>query len=722
MYKQILPAILIFSSFSLFSQETNETQKDTVKKLKEVTVTSNYKYGREKSNTVAKMPLKNIENPQVYNLVTNELLKEQVVTNLNDALKNATGVTRLWESTGRNGDGAEFYSMRGFSVQPSMINGLPALSNTTIDPINIDNIEVIKGPSGTLFGSSVISYGGLINIVTKKPYYKFGGEISYNSGTYGLNRITTDLNLPLNDKAAVRVNAAYENGESFQDAGFTNSLFVAPSLKYQINDKLTFYINTEIYKNTSAKAAMIFLSRYSPLSFDSMDLFEKNYTKSFTANDLTINTNSFNLQAQAFYTLSDKWTSQTVLSKSTTKTNGYYQYLWDSANGDEFTRFISKAIGTNYTTDIQQNFIGDFKIGSLRNRLTIGLDYFNSRLTNGGPGWVSYGTVSLVNGTDLNGSNPTVLTQAGVDNALVGSFSPNSEATQEIFSAYFSDVLNITDKLAVMTSLRLDNFSGKPSEYDTEEIDNQTFLSPKFGIVYQIIENKVSVFGNYMNGFKNITPQTIANVDGSNQRIASYDPEHANQLEFGVKTNLFKDILTAAVSYYDISVQNILMADPSNPNSFTQGGAVESKGIELSLIVNPTKGLNIITGISNNKSEVTKETPGGGYLGLRPEQAGPETLLNLWANYTFTEGSLKGFGLGLGGNYASVYKTLNRANIGTFEIPSYTILNTALSYNTSNFNFALKINNLLNEKYYAGWSTVTPQQLRNVVAGLSYKF
>ena len=142
---------------------------------------------------------------------------------------------------------------------------------------NVDNIEVIKGPSGTLFGSSVISYGGLINIVTKKPYYKFGGEISYNSGTYGLNRVTTDLNLPLNDKAAVRVNAAYENGESFQDAGFTNCLFVAPSLKYQVNDKLTFYINTEIYKNTSVKAAMIFLSRYAPLSFDSIDVFEKNY-------------------------------------------------------------------------------------------------------------------------------------------------------------------------------------------------------------------------------------------------------------------------------------------------------------------------------------------------------------------------------------------------------------------------------------------------------------
>jgi iron complex outermembrane receptor protein len=86
-----------------------ETKKDTINALKEVEINTNkYKYKLEKSTTVSKMPLNNIENPQVYNTVTSELLKEQVVTNFNDALKNATGVTRLWESTGRGGDGAEF--------------------------------------------------------------------------------------------------------------------------------------------------------------------------------------------------------------------------------------------------------------------------------------------------------------------------------------------------------------------------------------------------------------------------------------------------------------------------------------------------------------------------------------------------------------------------------------------------------------------------------------
>lgn len=712
---KIVLTTLLLSSLLGFSQE----KADSTKVLKEVTVegTRENKYKKESSTTVSKMPLKDIENPQVYNSIPANLLKEQVVTNFNDALKNATGVIRLWESTGRNGDGAEYYSMRGFSVQPTMTNGLPSLTNTTIDPINIDNIEVIKGPSGTLFGSSVISYGGLINVVTKKPHQQFSGEISYNNGTYGSNRVTADVNLPLNEKAAVRINSAYTTEESFQDTGFSNAFFLAPSLKYEVNDKLTFLVNTEFYKNTSAKASMIFLSRYTPLSFDSMELFDRNYKRSFTSNDLTMNNNSFNMQMQALYKLSNYWTSQTVLSKSSTKTNGYYQYLWDSANGDEFTRFISKADGTFYTTDIQQNFIGDFKIGNMRNRLVAGLDYYNSRLINGGSGWVANGTVSLVNGTDTG-----ILTQAGTDALLTGSFAGNTEANQEIMSAYVSDVLNITNKLSVMASLRLDYFDGKASQWDTEETKGQVAISPKFGAVYQIVENKVSLFGNYMNGFQNVAPTTVADIDGSNPRTKEFDPEQANQFEVGLKTSLYKDIISASVSYYDIRVKDRVITDPNNINNSIQGGEVESKGVEVSIVANPIKGLNVIAGFSHNDAEVTKESPGDGYLGLRPEEAGPETLVNLWANYTVTNGQLKGFGIGFGGNYASEYKTLNRANTGTFALPDYTVLNSALSYDNDKFNVSLKLNNMLNEKYYSGWSTVTPQLLRSITAGVTYKF
>lgn len=703
-------------SMAAFGQET---KKDTINALKEVEINNNkYKYKREKSSTVSKMPLNNIENPQVYNTVTSELLKEQVVTNFNDALKNATGVTRLWESTGRGGDGAEFYTMRGFSVQPTMVNGLPGINNGSIDPINVDNIEVIKGPSGTLFGSSLISYGGLINIVTKKPHQNFSGEIGYNAGTYGMDRITADVNVPLNKDVAVRITSAYQNENSFQDAGFSKSFFVAPSLSYKVNDKLSFLINTEFTNRTSANAPMIFLSRYSPLSFNSIDLFEQNYKKSYTSNELTISNPTFNLQAQMLYKLSDNWTSQTVLSRSNSKTNGYYSYLWDSANGDEFTRYISKRNGQTLATDIQQNFIGDFKIGNLRNRMVIGIDYYAQNILNGSNNWVGAGTISLVNQTDSGAAN---LTQAGIDNLLAGTVEPNSDTESQVVSAYVSDVINITNKLSVMASLRVDEFRGKTSAYAAEEVKSQIAVSPKFGAVYQIIENKVSVFGNYMNGFKNIEPGQRA--DGPTNTVATtFDPEQANQYEFGLKTNLYKDIISASLSYYDINVKNRLMADATNPNASVQGGEVESKGVELSVTVNPIKGFNIIGGYSYNDSEVTKDNTDSGYLGLRPEEAGPKTLVNLWANYFFTEGKLKGFGLGIGGNHASEHKTLNRANIGTFALPDYTILNSALSYNNDKFNITLKVNNLFNEKYYTGWSTVTPQRLRSLTAGLTYKF
>ncbi|POY41067.1 TonB-dependent siderophore receptor [Flavobacterium alvei] len=709
----LLPTILLCSLASL----AQETKKDTVSKLKEVQINNKYKYKREKSTTVSKMPLNNIENPQVYNTVTAELLKEQVVTNLNDAIKNATGVARLWESTGRGGDGAEFYSMRGFPIQPTMINGLPGINNGTVDPANVDNIEVIKGPSGTLYGSSLISYGGLINIVTKKPYSKFGGEIAYNSGTYGMDRLTADVNIPLNEDVSVRINTAYQKENSFQDAGFGKSFFFAPSLSYKVNDKLSFFINTEFTDRTSAKAPMIFLSRYSPISFNSIDLFEKSYKKSYTSNELTMSNPTFNLQAQMNYKLSDQWTSQTVLSRSNSKTDGYYSYLWDSANGDEFTRYISKRNGQTYGSDIQQNFIGDFKIGNLRNRLVAGVDYYVSNIQNGSTGWVGNGTVSLKNQTDTGD-----LTQAGVDNLLVGSFDGNSTAETKVLSAYFSDVLNITDKLSVMGSLRVDNFKGKVSYWSADEVKSQTTLSPKFGAVYQIIDNKVSVFTNYMNGFINQAPAQVSDIDGSNTRMQNFDPEHANQFEFGLKTNLYKDIISATVSYYNIDVTNKLMTDPNNPNNSIQGGEVESKGFELSFTANPTKGLNIIAGFSNNKNEVIKDTAGNGYEGLRSEDAGPETLINFWANYAIPEGKLKGFGIGFGGNYASEYKTLNRSTTGSFELPDYTILNTALSYNNDKFNITLKVNNLLNEEYYTGWSTVSPQKLRSLTAGLTYKF
>jgi iron complex outermembrane recepter protein len=683
---------------------------------------------------VSKLPLKNLENPQVYSAVSADLMKQQAITNFDDALKNVPGIHKLWESTGRaSGDGASYYALRGFESQATMVNGLPGLTSGSLDPANIEKIEVIKGPSGTLFGSSLISYGGLVNTVTKKPYAGFGGEVSYTAGSFGLNRVTADINAPLmDDQVILRVNTAYHTENSFQDAGFRNSFFISPTIAFKASDRLSFLVVTEFMQEEKTNPAMLFLGRSTPLQFANLDELNYNPTLSLTSNDLSIKNPRYNLQGQMNYKISDQWTSQTVIARGLSKADGYYSYLYDNENGlGEFSLWVSDQQGHLVTSDIQQNFIGDFTLGQMRNRVVIGLDYFsrNNIDNSSGYAWVHNVTPQ----GDVNYDYPytpevetaeNYLTRSSIDNLLASTGISNSNTKDAAYSAYFSDIINVTPQLLAMASLRVDYFETE-GDITTEEDDyNQTALSPKFGLIYQPIQDKLSVFANYMNGFKNVAPRQVSDPLGANPRIKTFKPEHANQMEFGIKSNLFSDQLTASISYYDIKVENVVTGDPNNPNNSLQGGKVESRGFEIDLSANPVEGLNIIAGFSHNESKVLEGDVGNVWLetGRRPIYAGPSDLVNAWATYTFKSGTLQGFGLGIGGNYSSELNVLDSEVTGIFMLPGYTVLNTTLFYNASNFRLALNVNNVGDKQYYTGYSTINPQKPRNAVVSLAYKF
>lgn len=702
--------------------------------LTEVTVEGERinKFSRKKTAYVSKLPLKDIENTQVYNTITTDLLESQIVTNFDDALKNAAGVENLWTSTGRGGDGAGYYSMRGFSVQPQLVNGLPGLTNGTINPANIERIEVLKGPSATLFGNAVSSYGGLINVVTKKPYAGNGGELSFTSGTYGLNQITGDFNTALNksENLYFRLNTSYSTEQSFQDAGFRKSFFVAPSLSYKVNNQLSFSFYGEITQAEQTNPMFLFLNRSGPTEAGNLDELGYNYKLSFTSNDLTLENPTQNYRVEMDYKLSDAWQSQTLLSKSSTSTKGYYSYLFDYGilGNDTFSRFINKQNANTQTTDIQQNFIGDFKIATLRNRIVIGLDYFNATATDNSTGYAFYGNVTPEGGA--NGDDPFTtevetdpypLSTSGVDAVLASQGVGNNKSKYHIYSLYASDVINITNKLSAMLGLRVDYFDNEGDMANMDDDYDQTTLSPKFGLLYQPLMDQLSIFANYQNGFTNVAPQLVGDPDAGPQTLETFDPEQANQLEFGVKTNLFNNRLNATLSYYDINVKDRVITDPSSPFNKIQGGEVESKGFEIELNANPFKGFNLRAGFSHNDSETTK-SDNAEILNRRPLEAGPETQYNFWANYELQEGLLDGFGIGLGFNGASERFAINYASTGEFILPSYTIANASLYYQANRYRIGLKLNNAFNKEYYKGWSTINPQAPRVLLANFTYKF
>ncbi|WP_443944107.1 TonB-dependent siderophore receptor [Pedobacter sp. AW1-32] len=699
----------------------NLSLQATNQQLKEVVISTGKrnKYASKESNFVSKMPLQNLENPQVYAVIGKELLADQLVTNFDDALKNAPGIDKLWSSTGRSGDGAGYFSLRGFAVQPTLVNGLPGLTNGSLDVSNVERIEVLKGPSGTLFGSSLISYGGLINTVTKQPFNSTSVDVNYTAGSYGLNRITADVNTPLDaeHKVLFRMNAAYHDESSFQDAGFKKTRFFAPSLSYQVNDRLSFLFNAQFLVSEGTNPTMLFFNRSAPLGSTTLEALGYDNRKSYTSNDLTMNNPVTTIQAQMNYQISDQWRSQTVVSRGTAKSKGYYSYLFEGistttrrGNGI-FGRYITDQNSTTETSDIQQNFIGDFKIGNMRNRIVAGLDYYNLTSINNSSNYAGFGSVNLLVDASEN------LTKQAADAAIAtAGYGGSTRSTQETYSAYVSDVFNITPALSAMASLRVDRFQNGGFSTNADDKYGQTAFSPKFGLVYQVLKDKLSVFGNYMNGFTNVAPVN-QEVNGANV-VTTFDPEHANQMEAGIKTDLFEGRLSGSLSYYDIKVSNIVLS--TGLNQYSQGGDQYSKGFEAQITANPIDGLNIIAGYSKNKSKLTNAT--ANTEGRRPVGAGPEDLVNLWLSYKISSGAAKGLGFGFGGNYAGKNSIVNDATVGVFTLPAYTILNASASYSSGKYTFGLKLNNLTDKEYYKGWTTLEPMAPRTFAGSIGYHF
>jgi iron complex outermembrane receptor protein len=685
----------------------------------------------------AKMPLKKMENPLVYNSVSSELLKQQAITNYDDAFRNMPGVFRTWESTGRAGDGASYFALRGLEGQPALVNGLPGITNGNLDPANVEEIQVIKGPAATLFGANATaysSYGGLINTITKKPYFTTGGEIAYIIGSFGLNRITADVNTPLSqkEKIALRVNMAYHSEGSFQDAGFKKSFFLAPSLAYEVNDRLKFLIVTEILAEERAVAPVFFhLNRADPITFKTVDELDLDTDLSFTSNDLTIKNPRTNLQAQMVYKLSDQWTSQTVVSRGTANSDGYYSYIWADNEGDNnFGQYITYEKESRVTTDIQQNFTGDFNIGNFRNRLLVGLDYFSTEATNNGLGYVfirnvtPQGEENFIDPYTGEELPPVYLSRASVDNLLAATPANNSQVANSSYSAYVSDVLNITPAITILAGLRADYFDSRAVKSDPYDDFDQFALSPKFGLVYQPVLDKVSIFANYQNSFNDVAPREVADADSTNFRLKSFKAEQANQWEVGVKVNLFKDRLFATASYYDITVSDKVISDATNFYNYVQIGEVGSKGFELDVTVNLLQGLNLLAGYSHNETENLKGNAGDFYgeRGRVPGGQGPQDQVNFWATYKFNSSMLKNVGVGFGGNYAGKHRVADNSITGVFDLPAYTVLNASLFYNTDKVRFALNVNNVADTEYYIGYWSVNPQKPRNFLISMAYKF
>src|SRR5690606_16029395 len=210
-------------------------------------------------------------------------------------------------------------------------------------------------------------------------------------------------------------------------------------------------------------------------------------------------------------------------------------------NDTLINRYVADQNYTASNFNAQQNFVGDFHIGDLRNRLLVGVDYLFQQAESHNSPYILFDQLN----TSFDDPRYSRFNAANIDAAIAASTGAktNNRSRNQVVGAYVSDVLDLMPQLHLNLALRMDYFDNRGTynfdQNTTTGAYHQTAFSPRAGVVYELLKDKVSFFANYQNGFKNVAPVVQPHPDIS----GDFKPQQASQWEAGVKLSLLNDKL-----------------------------------------------------------------------------------------------------------------------------------------------------------------------------------
>ncbi|NDJ19834.1 TonB-dependent siderophore receptor [Myxacorys almedinensis] len=629
-----------------------------------------YRIPNTSTATKTDTPLRDI--PQSIQIVPQQVLEDQNVTRLEEAIRNVTGVVNTFPPNFANGS---FLAIRGFGIRDDqgnvLRNGLADfIGARQIDFSHIQQVEVLKGPASVLFGQG--TPGGVVNLITKQPLRDPFYEINATIGNYDYYRGTVDLTGPLNDSKTVlyRLNAAYQNTGSFIDFIESERVFVAPVLSFAIGDRTKLTLEGEY---SSSKGGV-------DLGLPAVGTVLPNPNGRIPLNRTTSEPFAKPFDAELYrigYTLehqfSDNWSLRNafrVSSRDATQD----EFLITSLEADNRTvnrryRFREFNVTSyNFAVDL----IGKFSTGSIKHQVVFGVDL--GRFEESGTG-----TTRSIAPLDL--FNPVYGQPLGDVTSRVG-----EGVVGDSLGIYIQDQVTLAENLKLLLGGRFDLYRSTSEDLlaETTTSESGDAFSPRVGIVYQPIP-PISLYASYSRSF---TPSFGTAADGS-----TFKPERGTQYEVGVKADL-SNRLSATLAFYNLTRSNVLTTDPNDPSFSIQTGEQRSRGIELNLAGEILPGWNIFAGYSYIDARITKDNDLP--IGNRLLNA-PENSFNLWTTYEIQQGPLQGFGAGVG--FFFVGERPGDLN-NSFQLPSYFRTDASLFYRQGQFRAALNIRNLFNVDYF----------------------
>jgi iron complex outermembrane recepter protein len=634
-----------------------------------------------------------METPLNVQVISKQVLKDQQVINLGQALKNVSGVTT--STTGANGNSfaggnTQAITLRGFPSQTFFRNGFRLQQGSASrEMANIESVEVLKGSAAILYGQ--VEPGGMVNVVTKQPlstpYYGFSQQF----GSYNLYRTTVDATGPItkNKELLYRMNMSYENSGSFRDFVSKEDVFLAPVFKWNISPKTQATFELEYNHNhVGQDSAFVPLIDGKILNMPR----NRNYGEYSPAT-----TETFFGGVNWSHQFNDDWSIKHRFSVNQTKTVGrlIIPALVDLGNSDVM-RILWGVGETNlntYSTNL--DLIGHFDTAGLHHTLLLGGDYYKLDTIVG-----SFNDAQVSDPSLIKLFNPVHPGTPFVNpNPLPNEFVSNHT---DQFGLYAQDQIKLPYNVHVMGGIRYqyihqNTLSKAPDGSITDSgVSTNDAVTPRVGILWQP-QSWLSLYANYLESFGANTDRVFPNK--------LPPPSSAEQYEGGIKTEFFGGRLRATLAYYDLTKTNVPTTDRSHPNYSILTGAVRSRGPELDIQGEILPGWNLIATYSNTDIRIAKSNNGD--VGQRFFGV-PRNTGTIWSTYEVQDGDLRGLKFG-GGVTLSNGTVACCPGSSAPKLPGYATVDLLAAYSLdvgkSKFTAQLNINNLLDKHYYPNLST-----------------
>jgi iron complex outermembrane recepter protein len=632
-----------------------------------------------------------MDTPFSIKVVPQQVLKDQQVITVDEALRNVSGAV-----AGAGGTGNFF--LRGFGQRNVYHDGFLNQSQWahTEDLTNVERVEVLKGPASILYGRS--EPGGLVNFVTKSPLNEAYYSLRQQFGSYDLYRTNVDATGPLtaNKDLAYRFNLGYQTNRNFQEFGGNERLLVAPSLRWDISDNTTSTLKVEYSDIKEKGRGTVPLMDNRPAAIprsrnlgDSWNRQEDEYVMVSLKTDHKFNDN-WKLQHRFNFT-------NYQLTMSSFSPDGAWATI-DPAVGDISRSFFAQNIDGN---DYQHNFFnaleltGKFNTGFAKHTLLVGGDYYRAdyraTMTGFGSNPDHYDVSNIY--------NPTHQVKAPIINP---EDITTSNSTLPWFGLYAQDQIELPYNFHVLAGLRYDNAetnSIATGEYASDRTrTTEDKVSPRGGVVWQPIP-ELSVYGSYTENF---------GASNGVSRGQVLKPETATQWETGIKTELFDGRFNATLAYFDLKKGNLaVVVDPLTTKSV---GLAESRGLEFDMSGQILPGWSVIGAYAytpfaktlDNGVETDPDTgldvpssQNGKRLNNAPRQSG-----SLWTTYELQSKYWRGLKFGGG------MQAVGKREIGyneTAQAPGYVTMGLMASqgwtFGKSKVTAQLNVDNLLDKTY-----------------------